>query len=191
MAPSRSLPKAILTFACLAMARACKPCSSSGNTQHDGAGVSEPLCQKWPPWVMAPILNKTLQQDETARVAKHCGSATNCRVVTKQEALPISLSSACVHEMQPSDFKLGRLISVACAWPECCSTRRVCVGSSPMRIWSRCWAPPDMGLCGVTMICCEALPWAPGGRVNSAVVCVASQRGAAPPVVPKKRLQAP
>ena len=58
------------------------------------------------------------------------------------------------------------------------------------RIWSRCWAPPDMGLCGASMIWCEAMPWAPGGRVNSAVVCVASQRGAAPPVVPKKKAKA-
>ena len=82
---------------------------------------------------------------------------------------------------------MGRLVSVACAWPECWSTRRGCVGSSPMQICSRCWAPPDMGLCGASMIWCEAMPWAPGSRVNSAVVCMASQRGAAPPVVPTQK----
>ena len=80
---------------------------------------------------------------------------------------------------------MGRLISIACAWPKCCSTCRGCVGSSPMRIWSRCCAPLEMGLRGVSMIWCEAMPWAPGGRVNSAVVCMASQRGAVPPAVRK------
>jgi hypothetical protein len=31
------------------------------------------------------------------------------------------------------------------------------------------------------------LPWAPGSWVYSAVVCVASQRGSAPPIFPKKK----
>jgi hypothetical protein len=44
-----------------------------------------------------------------------------------------------------------------------------------------------MGLRGVSMIWCEALPWAPGGWVYSAVVCVASQRGSAPPIFSNKK----
>jgi hypothetical protein len=103
------------------------------------------------------------------------------------QACPTALANGCdcgVHIKLPAG---------GCRWPpstaltSCHPPTMWCVGSSPMRIWSRCWAPPQMGLCGGSMIWCEALPRAPGGLVYSAVVCLASQRGPAPPVVPKTK----
>jgi hypothetical protein len=46
---------------------------------------------------------------------------------------------------------LGRLAFAGrvCA-AECCSTPRRCVGSTPMRFWSGCWAPPGIGALGIT-----------------------------------------
>lgn len=56
---------------------------------------------------------------------------------------------------------MGRLNSVACGWPECCSAHRGCLNSGPMRVWPRCGAPPGKGWCGV-FHGCGACPWAPG-----------------------------
>jgi hypothetical protein len=47
--------------------------------------------------------------------------------------------------------------------------------------WTRRWAPPEIGLCGGSSWC-EALPWAPGDRVYSIDVFVASQVGSTPAV---------
>jgi hypothetical protein len=104
------------------------------------------------------------------------------------------LRGAMLHELFPNDTTPATT-DFACKECTVCAAGKALIAPATAliktivkkqrRIWSRCWAPPDMGLCGASMIWCEAMPWAPGGRVNSAVVCVASQRGAAPPVVPK------
>jgi hypothetical protein len=54
------------------------------------------------------------------------------------------------------------------------------VGSTHMRIWSRCWAPPEMGLCGVSLIWCGRCLGAPAVRFTR-LLCAWPANESAPP----------
>ena len=170
------------------------------STAASAVGVKIPLDQRWSPQGC---------RYSTANHRKRHGTSVKCtsgdRAPLKQNDMTLSLLNKQHFHLRPSAWPQrtgsqsagagGRQTGLALLHVQLdndkSSTRRGCMGSSPMRVWSRCWAPPVIRCVrrpslvrlslrppavGVTRLSCA---W-PAGEGFAALVSLRNTKGSNP-----------